>query len=221
MIEAVIFDFDGVIGDTMSDNCVAWQKAFARHNFSLPSSEYYKLEGMGRYQIAEHINADNSLGLEAGTISSIVAAKELYYKNNNTFKIYEGVNAIFSLLKRNNVGIAIVTGASRARITEHLDKSLETQLSALITADDVTHTKPHPEPYLKAVAELNKVPENCLVIENAILGIQSAKAAGCVCFAIETTLSKPDLLLADEIFPSHKELLAKFESLFQPPKNDN
>lgn len=212
MIEAVIFDFDGVIGDTMTDNCIAWQAAFATYGFNLAASEYYKLEGMGRYQIAENIVVNHNLNI--GIVNEVVEYKEKYYKNNNTFKIYDGVVEIFSLLKQKNILIAIVTGASRARISEHLDNSLEEQLSALVTADDVTHTKPHPEPYLNAAAHLNKAAENCLVIENAILGIQSAKAAGCLCFALETTLNKTDLILADEIFPTHKELLTKFESIF-------
>jgi beta-phosphoglucomutase len=212
MIEAVIFDFDGVIGDTMKDNCIAWQHAFARYNFDLDAAEYYKLEGMGRFQIAEHIIAEH--GLDINNVKEIVEAKELYYKQNNTFKIYDGVAEIFDYLKQHNILIAIVTGASRARISEHLDESLKIQLSALITADDVINTKPHPEPYLKAVAQLNKVPGNCLVIENAILGIQSARAAGCVCFALETTLSKADLMSADEVFSTHQELLIKLKDIF-------
>jgi len=212
MIEAVIFDFDGVIGDTMADNCVAWQHAFAECGFYLPSAEYYKLEGMGRYQIAENIIVKN--GLHIDDVKSVVEAKELYYKQNNTFRIYDHIDEIFTYLKKHNVLIAIVTGASKARITEHLGTGLSDQLSALITADDVTHTKPHPEPYLKAVEELNKPAGNCLIIENAILGIESAKAAGCICFALETTLTRPDLALADEVFSTHKELLTKLESMF-------
>ncbi len=212
MIEAVIFDFDGVVGDTMHDNCVAWQKSFERYGFALPAADYYKLEGMGRYQIAEMIIANN--GLDPRLVEDIVTFKEAYYKNNNTFKLYDGVEDILSFLKGKGIPIAIVTGASRARITEHLDKEIERQLTVLITADDVTHTKPHPEPYLKAVAALAVPAGNCIVVENAILGVQAAKAAGCKCFALETTLSKADLAMADEVFATHNELLSKFENIF-------
>jgi beta-phosphoglucomutase len=213
MIEAVIFDFDGVIGDTMADNCIAWQKSFEKYHFKLAAADYYKLEGMGRYQIAENIV--NRYGLDAGIVNDVVEAKELYYKLNNTFRIYDGVTAIFNCLRKNNIPIAIVTGASRARISDHLDAALSRQLQVLITADDVTHTKPHPEPYLTAVAQLGKEPQNCVVVENAILGVQSAKAAGCRCYALETTLSREDLSMADEVFATHKELLTKFENIFK------
>lgn len=213
MIKAVIFDFDGVIGDTMKDNCIAWQKAFAAYNFYLDATEYYMLEGMGRFQIAEHFI--EKYNLDASIKNEVVEAKENNYKTNNTFKIYDYVMDIFALLKQRNIQTAIVTGASKERISEHLDPTIASQLTALVTADDVIHTKPNPEPYLKAMSKLNFKPEDCIIVENAILGIESAKAAKCVCFALETTLTKAYLSQADEIFATHKELLTKFETIFK------
>ena len=212
MTEAVIFDFDGVVGDTMADNCTAWQQAFKEYDLSVNATEYYKLEGMGRYQIAEYFI--DKYGLDPAIKEAIVIAKELYYKNNNTFKIFDGIAEIFSLLKNNGVPIAVVTGASRARISEHFEERYTAQLSALITADDVVNTKPDPEPYLKAIARLNVSSANCIVVENAILGIRSAKAAGCKCFALETTLPKEELILADEVFANHRDLLSRLQQLF-------
>ena len=212
MTEAVIFDFDGVVGDTMADNCTAWQQAFKAYDLSVNATEYYKLEGMGRYQIAEYFI--DKYGLDPAIKEAIVIAKELYYKNNNTFKIFDGIAEIFSLLKNNGVPIAVVTGASRARISEHFEERYTAQLSALITADDVVNTKPDPEPYLKAIARLNVSSANCIVVENAILGIRSAKAAGCKCFALETTLPKEELILADEVFANHRDLLSRLQQLF-------
>jgi beta-phosphoglucomutase-like phosphatase (HAD superfamily) len=57
-------------------------------------------------------------------------------------------------------------------------------------------------------------PNECLVIENAILGIDSAKSAGCHCFALETTLSADYLAKADEVFDSHEALYTKLITLF-------
>ncbi len=90
----------------------------------------------------------------------------------------------FSFLNEKDIPIAIVTGASRDRIKEHLDEKISVCLKALVTADDVIHTKPHPEPYLSAATILGINAIECLVIENAILGIHSAKSAGCHCFAL-------------------------------------
>jgi beta-phosphoglucomutase-like phosphatase (HAD superfamily) len=62
------------------------------------------------------------------------------------------------------------------------------------------------------VKKLGKKAENCIVVENAILGLQSAIAAGCRTYALETTLNKEDLVLAEEVFSNHKDLLTKFEN---------
>jgi len=144
--------------------------------------------------------------------SEVAALKEELYKKDNQFRIYDHVFEIFDLLERKKISTAIVTGASRVRISEHLDPKIAKQLDALITADDVVNTKPHPEPYLNAVKKLGKKAENCIVVENAILGLQSAIAAGCRTYALETTLNKEDLVLAEEVFSNHKDLLTKFEN---------
>ncbi len=64
----------------------------------------------------------------------------------------------------------------------------------------VNKGKPNPEPYLKAVKELNVSKEDCIVIENAPAGITSAKGAGLTCFAVQTSLSEEYLQDADRIF---------------------
>jgi len=212
VIRAVIFDFDGVLADTMFDNCKAWQKAFALYGFHMDDIEYYRLEGMGRFQIAEYFI--EKYFLEPSIKKNLVEAKEMNYKKNNSFKYYDYVNEIFSFLNEKGISTAIVTGASKTRIQEHLNENISQYLKALVTADDVVHTKPDPEPYLKAAAMMGINPKDCLVIENAILGIDSAKRAGCHCFAIETTLSAIDLSEADEVFDSHKNLFTKLITYF-------
>jgi HAD superfamily hydrolase (TIGR01509 family) len=212
MIRAVIFDFDGVLADTMFDNCKAWQEAFALYGFQMDAIEYYRLEGMGRFQIAEYF-IEKYL-LEPSIKKNLVEAKEMNYKKNNSFKYYDFVNEIFSFLNEKGISTAIVTGASKTRIKEHLDENISQYLKALVTADDVINTKPNPEPYLTAAAMLGMNPNECLVIENAILGIDSAKSAGCHCFALETTLSADYLAKADEVFGSHEDLYTKLITLF-------
>ncbi|MBS4066032.1 MAG: HAD family phosphatase [Chitinophagaceae bacterium] len=212
MIRAVIFDFDGVLADTMFDNCKAWQDAFKAYGFYMDAMEYYKLEGMGRFQIAQYFI--DKYFLEPSIKNTVAEAKEMNYKKNNSFKYYDYVYDIFSFLSEKGIPTAIVTGASTARINEHLDENISKSLKALVTAEDVINTKPHPEPYLQAASMLGMNAKECLVIENAILGIHSAKSAGCTCFALETTLNAADLTEADEVFDSHKNLFIKLMALF-------
>ena len=85
--------------------------------------------------------------------------------------------------------------------------------NAIVSVDDVINGKPHPEPYLKAIDILKCDPKYALVIENAPLGIESAKKAGLDCFAIETTLPGSYLKNADRIFKSHRLLFEYFKEM--------
>jgi beta-phosphoglucomutase-like phosphatase (HAD superfamily) len=83
------------------------------------------------------------------------------------------------------------------------------QQDRMITAFDVTHGKPDPEPYLKAWERSGLPKEQCIVIENAPLGIRSGKAAGLTVYAVNTgILTKEDLAQADKVFDNMTELLA-------------
>ena len=78
-----------------------------------------------------------------------------------------------------------------------------------VCGSDVQNGKPHPEPYLKAMAKLKVSPKEAVVFENAPFGIRSAKAAGLFCLALETSLPSSYLTGADAIFPSFKAIESK------------
>jgi len=212
MYNAVIFDFDGVIADTMNDNFKAWEYAFSKYNVQIEKQEYFLLEGMGPKSIANYFIEKSNIDKLLTQV--IILEKEKFYKNNNQFKIYPEIYSIFDLLEQNRILIGIVTGASKERLIATLDKKLLNQTTVLVTSNDVVKTKPDPEPYLTAIKKLKLSSSECLVIENAILGIKSAKSTGCVCFAIGTTMKKDLLKEADKYLGTHKNLYEYFNSLF-------
>ena len=85
----------------------------------------------------------------------------------------------------------------------------------IVTGDQVTHTKPHPEPYLTAAQKLTVKPDECIVIENAPSGITAAKQAGMYCIAVKTTiqdeqyLKNADLIVEDISEIAIEKLLEK------------
>jgi beta-phosphoglucomutase len=212
VFKAVIFDFDGVIADTMKDNFAAWNQAFSAYNVQLNPLDYFLLEGMGRFQVAEFLL--RKYGLDAGLEKQIVEAKEENYLLKNKFSVYPEINSIFTFLNNKKIPIAMATGASRERVEKTLKEDFLKQIHVLVTVDEVKKGKPDPESYYQATKKLKLKTEECLVIENAPLGIQSAKAAGCTCFAIETTLDKKYLKEADETFVNHLVLHSKLRKLF-------
>lgn len=202
MIEAVIFDFDGVIADTMKDNYLAWELAFESQGVHIGPKEYFLLEGMGRYDIARFFI--KKYKLDPAILETVVSQKEMNYEQHNSFKIYPEIPPLLEFLQSNSIKTAIVTGASRNRMKQTLPANIAAQLTAVVTADDVTYSKPHPSPYLQAIEMLEIPAAQCYVIENAPMGITSAKAAGCHCLAVATTLNINYLQEADSIFLNHK-----------------
>jgi beta-phosphoglucomutase len=200
----VLFDYDGVTADTPRLNFAAWHHVFKEAGKEILPEEYYLLEGHSAGKIAEILCARH--GLNPNSSETLRKEKETYMRKLGEPYIYPDIWKLLAWLDDQGVAMGLVTGASRNRINETLPHRLRAFYGAIITSDEVTHTKPHPEPYIKGMTILGGTPLNTLVIENAPLGIASAKSAGIVCFAITTTLPRILLKDADIIVNSHNEI---------------
>jgi beta-phosphoglucomutase len=195
--KVVLFDFDGVIGNTMEDNFAAWRYAFSQYGINIDKNEYFLLEGMSARRIVEHFLTQNSKS--PALIDKIVELKEKYYLENNTFSVYEDVEPLLPRLKSKGCLLGLVSGGSYSRLSSSLKKEYLEKFDVLVTGDRVNNPKPHPEPYLNAAKQLGVHPSTCIAVENAPLGIQSAKAAQMYCVAVTRTLDKKYLTDADKV----------------------
>jgi HAD superfamily hydrolase (TIGR01509 family) len=94
--------------------------------------------------------------------------------------------------------MAVVSGAPRREVRQVLERfGLSDYFSQIITGEDITLSKPHPEGYLKAAAMLQVPPSACVVVEDAPNGIKAAKRAGMDCIAITTSHDEHELSAAD------------------------
>jgi beta-phosphoglucomutase len=202
--EAILFDFDGVLGKTMEDNYKAWAHSMEPYGIKVEREEYFLMEGAPPKKVAETFLKTNHLGLES--IDNIVLSKEKHYLENRSFSLYDGAEELIKSLKVKGVRLGLVTGASSQRLTGTGINAFLNQFNALITGEQVSNGKPNPEPYLLCAQKLSATPSECLVVENAPMGIESAKKAGMFCVAICSTLGKEHLGLADEILNTISEL---------------
>ncbi len=196
-IKGVLFDFDGVLADTMEDNYQAWKKAFEDYDVKIDRNDYFPMEGIKLIIVAETIS--EKYGLKNINYSDIVAKKEDYFKKNNTFSLYPGVSEIIYALKKKNVKIAVVTAAQKSRLFSSAPSEFLRNFDAIITGDMLQRGKPYPDPYVKAMEELNVKSDECIIIENSPAGILSAKNAKAYCIAIASTMDKSFLKNADEV----------------------
>lgn len=203
-IKGVLFDFDGVLAETMEDNFNAWRAAMRDFGIELKSSEYYPLEGMPMKDIAkkfcQKFNLDKSLCKE------IVDKKERYYLKNHNFRLYPGVDDFIDILKSKKILLGLITGASNERLQDTVPHKFLKKFDTVVSGNQTLRGKPFSDPYLKGLSDLNLKRKECVIIENAPSGIRSAKNANLYCIAVCSTLDRSFLKEADEIIKEFKDL---------------
>lgn len=202
--QAVAFDFDGTLADTMDDHFRAWQAVMADYGIRLAPEDYYPLEGVRVADLPRRFFETYRQPSRDEEI--IVQRKEQYYLTHHQFAFYPGVEALIRQLHDHRVAMAVVTAGLFDRLRRSVPQGFLEQFTAIVTGEDTTVGKPSPEPYLRGAEKLGVAPEACLVVENAPIGIESAKRAGAYCIALCTTVSQRHLTQADEIVGSFEQL---------------
>ncbi|MBN8547713.1 MAG: HAD family phosphatase [Deltaproteobacteria bacterium] len=202
---AALFDFDGVIGDTMHDNFHAWQHALAAVEINLDQHEYFMLEGKRTIDLAQHLLRRH--GRDVGLAEGIAIEKDRYYAAHNSFAFYPDAQVVVASLKQRGMKVGLVTGARRERAINERTTPFLSTFDTLVTSDDYGSGKPNPEPYLCAARKLEVSASDCVVIENAPLGVQAAKAAGMYCIGVTSTVDASYLEAADRVIQKIREVL--------------
>ena len=203
-IKGILFDFDGVLANTMEDLLRAWQHAFRHHGIEITKEDYFPLEGMKGVEVAKTIAA--RYNLPNILYSEVVERKNQYYLQNNSFCFYPGVVELIEKLHRKGMVMGIVTASPRRKLEQTVPTEFLQKFQVIVSGDDAGRGKPFPDPYLTGLQKLGLGKDECLVIENAPLGIQAAKSAGLYCIAITSTVGKEKLQEADEIVEEFNNL---------------
>ncbi|MBI1910247.1 MAG: HAD family phosphatase [Deltaproteobacteria bacterium] len=204
IVKAVLFDFDGVLADTMEYNYQAWYGAFKKYGISLQREDYFPLEGVQLDEIVRIITT--KYGISNIDSSDVILTKEALFKKDFKFNNYPGVVPLITALKRSRIQMAIVSAGSRQRLFDTTPHQFLNMFDVIVTGDKVERGKPYPDPYLKAMRELSILPHESIVVENALIGIQAAKSAGALCIAIASTQDKSFLKEADFIIDRFSDL---------------
>jgi HAD superfamily hydrolase (TIGR01509 family) len=213
MEKAYFFDMDGVLFDSMPRHAIAWEEVMKQHGLPFTAYDCYINEGRtGESVIREAFQKVLHRDATPDEVKTIYAEKSAYYHQllKTTTPTIPDVDRVLQFVKDSGSQIWVVTGSGMRTLLDSLNTVFPSifQQDRMITAFDVTHGKPDPEPYLKAWERSGLKKEQCFVIENAPLGIRSGKAAGLTVYAVNTgILTREDLAQADHIFDSMAELL--------------
>lgn len=216
--QALIFDMDGVLVDSMVYHCRAWQKAGELNGLIIDSEDVYLHEGEKGFESARFFFQKNGKQADEEEINKILRDKERIFSTISQPHVYPCIEELLKDLTSANYLIGLVTGTSMAEVQKVLPASLMHYFKVIVAGDQVTCGKPFPEPYLTALKRLGKKPSEAIVIENAPYGILSAKRAGIYCIALCTSLSPEHLSMADLILNTHNDLYAFLLEAIQSSK---
>jgi HAD superfamily hydrolase (TIGR01509 family) len=199
----------------MGAHADAWSNAFRHFGIDFPPEMVYLNEGRTAQSTINLVFQQNED--RKATDSEV---KMIYAKKTELIEVFpdaipfEGALVLMELLKGMGLDIWVVTGSSQDKFLEPLLRDFRRFISAdrLITGRDVKHGKPNPEPYLKALYKSGWEPSEVIVIENAPLGIQSAKAAGIYTIAVNSGILDDKVLWdsgADVVINKLTELISE------------
>ncbi len=204
---------DGVLFDSMPNHAAAWEEVMLQHGLPFTAEDCYINEGRtGQDVIHEAILKYAHRDASDEEIWSIYHEKTAAFQRRGGAQPMHGVKQVLDFLKARDAQIWIVTGSGQKSLFDNIDSHFPGIFTRerMITAFDVSHGKPNPEPYLKAWERSGLPKEECCVIENAPLGIRAGKAAGLYSIAVNTGPLADDLLRregADQVFPDMAALL--------------
>ncbi|MDR1323102.1 MAG: HAD family phosphatase [Candidatus Margulisbacteria bacterium] len=187
-IRALLFDMDGVIVDSMPYHFFAWYEALKKYGITVSTQDIYEHEGEKWEITLKHYLTQNGLPSDLAFQRKIFNYRQKLFHKIFRRHIMPGIPELLRELKAQKYQLGLVSGTPSGDMPRLISRPLLKLFDCVVGGDMVTHSKPHPEPYLAAAEKLALRPAECLVIENAPLGIRSAKAAQMRCLAVTTSL---------------------------------
>lgn len=176
MTQALIFDCDGTLTDSMPLHFVAWNQTMQRFGIEFTEDRFYALGGIPSDKIIQMLAEEANMQLD---VLAVTREKEQVFLDN--MHLLEEIAAITSIVRENHgkLPMAVASGGFRDIVAKQIAHiGLEGLFDTMVTAEDTTRHKPEPDVFLEAARRLGVAPEHCLVYEDADLGIEAARRAG-------------------------------------------
>lgn len=200
-LRGAIFDLDGVLVDTVPLHFKAWKKMFSEYGHEFSFDDYrQKVDGIPRSDGAKAILND----LTDEEIKKAAAKKQRYFLellHKEGLQVYKSTVDLISSLKNKGIGVAVISSSKNC--LDILKKAgLDNAFDAVVSGNDIEKGKPAPDIFLSACAKLNLTPPECIVFEDAYLGVEAAKKGNFICVGVDRydnprRLSKADLIVKD------------------------
>lgn len=201
--KAALFDLDGVVFDTEPQYTQFWGSQCREFHPEMPGLEH-QIKGQTLTQIY-----DKYFNGELEQKRELITSRLDAFEQHMSFDFVEGFEAFVSDLRSHGVKTAVVTSSNKAKMQSVYDKveNFKSLFDEILTAEDFSHSKPHPDCYQKAAARFSADSSECIVFEDSFNGIKSGRAADMVVIGLSTTNS------AESILPMCNKVVGDYSSL--------
>lgn len=206
MLSSLIFDMDGVLVDSMPYHAEAWIQVSREMGVNVTPEDIYEVEGANHRLGLQWLFQKAGRDVDSDQYELVLQKKVEIFTSIADVKPFDGIVDCLKAMKK-NYRLAVVTGSERITVESFMDQFFPGIFEVIVSGEDVHYGKPYPEPYLKAVEMLAIEKEECLVVENAPLGVESAKKAGLYCVGVPTHVSPDRLSGADIVLKDHASLM--------------
>ena len=220
-IKAALIDMDGVLYDSMKGHTAAWFRMAQELGIECTRDEFYAYEGMtGAATINILFNRAYGRDATGDECKELYARKARYFAETGEPDMMPGAAEMLRQLKDAGITCVLVTGSGQDSILNRLDRDYPGIFlpENRVTAHNVTHGKPNPEPYLKGLEFAGCNANEAIVIENAPLGVKAGHAAGCFTVAVTTgPIPEDDMTAsgADIVYSSMPEFAKRLPELLK------
>jgi HAD superfamily hydrolase (TIGR01509 family) len=180
--KGLIFDCDGTLVDSMPLHFLAWHRTMLKHGLELPEDRFYALGGMPSHRIIELLANEQDIEVDAKK-----AAEQKEEAFLDILHMLEPIEPVLAIARqhRGQKPQAVASGGFRRII--HMQLELMECLDwfdTVVTAEDTAKHKPEPDVFLEAAHRLKVAPAECIVFEDADLGVEAARRAGMRCIDV-------------------------------------
>jgi len=196
MTKAVLFDLDGVLVSTDEYHFRSWQKLSDEEGFDFFDHEFnHKFRGTARMECVEIITKASGKHYTPEQKQELADRKNRYFAESlstvTTEMLLPGALSMLQDLRKRGIKVAVASN-SRNAMTIIKQAEIEHLLDAIIDGHQIENSKPDPEVFLLAAKRVGTSPADCLVVEDAVAGIESARRAGMKSLGIGTKERLPN-----------------------------
>jgi HAD superfamily hydrolase (TIGR01509 family) len=193
LINCILFDMDGVLIDSELAIRTCCIEALHDYGVNAVHEDFFEFTGMGEDSFIGGVSRKYGKAY----VPEMKALAYKYYCRRATelVVVYDGIKDMLITLKSKGYKLAVASSADRIKVETNLKcMKIDAELfDAVITGSEITNKKPDPEIYLTASKRVSGLPENCVVIEDALSGISAAKSAGMLCICVTSAFDAQTL----------------------------